>query len=132
MATTSPREGGRLRLLAVVQLAAGLWLLAAPFVLGYPRSHPHWRALVVDLVVGALVLGLSTYHLLNWESGRGATRLVLLLGMFLVVVPVFFGYNADPTLGVALRNDLVTGTVVIAGAVLGLVGSGASRGRASR
>ncbi|MEU0529050.1 SPW repeat domain-containing protein [Amycolatopsis tolypomycina] len=40
---------------SVVNAALGLWLVAAPFVLGYTRA----RIVVVDLVVGVLLLTLS-------------------------------------------------------------------------
>jgi len=121
--TTTTRQGGRLRLLGLIELAAGLWLLAAPFVLNYPRYHPNQRALVVDLLIGALVAMLATTHLLNWDSGRWASRSNVALGLFLSAAPAFLGYTTDPDIKHAGVNDLVTGVVIVAGAALSLAGS---------
>lgn len=120
---TRAREGGRLRLLGLIELAAGLWLLAAPFVLGYPRYHPHQRAIFVDLIVGALVAMLSVLHLLSWDSARWTSRVVLALGLVLAATPAFLGYGSDPAIRHAGVNDLVTGIVIVIGAALALAGS---------
>lgn len=117
------REGGRLRVLGLVDLVAGLWLLAAPFVLGYPRTYPDQRAMFVDLVVGALVAFLASLHLLSWSTGRWASRVNVALGLFLAAAPAFLGYTTDPAIRHAGVNDLVTGLVVVAGAALSLAGS---------
>lgn len=121
--TTSTRPGGRLRALGLIELAAGLWLLAAPFVLNYPRHHPNQRALVIDLLVGALVAMLATTHLLSWDNARWASRVDLALGLFLAAAPAFLGYTTDPDIRHAGVNDLVTGLVIVAGAALSLAGS---------
>ena len=120
---SATREGGRLRAIGLVQLAAGLWLLAAHFVLHYPRYHPDQRAFVVDLVVGALVTWFAGMHLLAWDSARWASRLTLPLGLFLAAAPPFLGYTTDPDIRSAGVNDLVTGLVIVAGAALALAAS---------
>ena len=71
-ATTS--KPGLLRALGLIDVVAGLWLLSAPFVLGYPHAYPHQRALFNDLIVGALVSMLAVLHLLQWNSGRWASE----------------------------------------------------------
>lgn len=121
--TVLTREGGRLRLLGLLELVAGLWLLCAPFVLDYPRYHPHQRAIVVDLAVGFVVTLASVLHLMAWDSARWASRIVLLLGLFLAAVPAFLGYGSDPAIHSAGVNDLVTGIVLVIGAALALAGS---------
>lgn len=110
-----------------IDLLAGLWLLAAPFVLGYPRAYPHQRALVTDLLVGALVASLAFLHLRAWDEDRWASRGNLLLGLLLVALPVLFGYGSDPRITHAVYNDVITGLVIIAGATLSLAGSTSSR-----
>lgn len=121
--TTTTREGGKLRVLGLLELAAGLWLLAAPFVLGYPRYHPHQRAIPVDLLVGALVAMLAVLHLLNWDTARWASRVDLVLGLALAAAPAVLGYGSDPAIRRAVANDLVTGAVIVVGAGLSLAGS---------
>lgn len=115
------------RLLGVVPMLAGLWLLAAPFVLGYPTAWPHQRAFVVDLALGAAVASLAAVHLLAWRRDRRAAVGTLLLGLALLVAPVFLGYRNDPALSTAALNDVVVGPVVMLGAALALAASSSLR-----
>ncbi len=55
-ATTS--TPGLLRALGLIDVVAGLWLLSAPFVLGYPHAYPHQRALFNGNCSGPLRRGL--------------------------------------------------------------------------
>lgn len=123
MSTDVTSRGGRLRVLGLIELGAGLWLLAAPFVLHYPTTYPEQRALLVDLLVGLLVSCFATLHLLNWRTGRWASRVDLVLGLVLAAVPAFLGYTTDPDIRHAGANDLITGLVIVAGAILSLAGS---------
>ncbi len=121
-ATTS--KPGLVRALGLIDVVAGLWLLSAPFVLCYSHAYPHQRALFNDLIVGALVSMLALLHLLQWNSGRWASRIVVFLGLWLLFAPIAFGYHRDPTIGsTALINDVITGIVLLAGASLSLAGS---------
>lgn len=123
MSGRSARQGGRLRLLELINLLAGLWLLAAPFALGYPRAYPHQRVLLTDLLVGAVVSSLAFLHLKAWDDARWASRGNLMLGLLLLVFPVLFGYGSDPAISHAAYNDVFTGITIIAGASLSLAGS---------
>ena len=121
-ATTS--NPGLLRALGLIDVVAGLWLVSAPFVLGYPHAYPHQRALFNDLIVGALVSMLALLHLLQWNSGRWASRIVVFLGLWLLLAPIILNYRLDPTIGsAALVSDIATGVVVLLGAALSLAGS---------
>lgn len=121
MTTTSSEPSLRTRwqLLALVEGLAGLWLLASPFVLGFPRWWPHQAAFVVALLTGALVLLLSVAQGLWWSAGKSASRGILLLGLWLLVSPLVLGYwqfrGADAT---ATVNSIVTSLVLLAGAGL--------------
>ena len=122
-AATAPKPG-LIRVLGLIDVVAGLWLLAAPFVLGYPHAYPHQRALLNDLVIGALVSLLALLHLLQWNNARWASRVVLALGLWLLLAPVVFNYRLDPTISsAAFVSDLATGIVILAGASLSLAGS---------
>ncbi len=68
-ATTS--TPGLVRALGLIDVVAGLWLLSAPFVLGYPHTYPHQRALFNDLILGALVSMLAVLHLVQWNTAGG-------------------------------------------------------------
>lgn len=83
------------------------------------------------MLVGAVVAGLATMHLLDWDTARWASRVDLCLclclcpclGPFLVAAPALLGYTTDPELRHAGADDLATGAVVVAGALLRLAGS---------
>ncbi len=122
-AATAPKPG-LIRVLGLIDVVAGLWLLSAPFVLGYPHAYPHQRALFNDLVIGALVSMLAVLHWLQWNNARWASRVVLALGLWLLLAPVVFNYRLDPTISsAAFVSDLATGIVILAGSALSLAGS---------
>jgi hypothetical protein len=124
MTDVRPTPNSELRVLALVDVSAGAWLLAAPFVLDLPRQYPHQFAFLSCLAVGAAVLLLSTLHFLQWQTARGASRINLAMGLFLIASPVFFGYSRFEGAGhPATVNAVLTGIVIVAGAALCLAGS---------
>ncbi len=121
-ATTS--KPGLVRALGLIDVVAGLWLLSAPFVLSYPHTYPHQRALFNDLLVGALVSMLALLHLVQWNSARWASRGIVGFALWLLLAPIIFNYRLDPTIGsAALVSDIATGVVLLLGAALSLAGS---------
>jgi len=65
--TVAPRD---FPVLSVVNALLGLWLVVAPFVLAYTRV----RIVVVDLVVGVLLLGLSGLSAVLTYRQRGKAK----------------------------------------------------------
>lgn len=123
----------RLRLLSLIGVAAGAWLLAAPFVLHLPHVYPHQLAFGSSLVVGAAVLLLSALHGLQWETGRRAARINVSLGLLFAASPLLFGYGHAHGPGrTAAANAVIAGAVIVAGAALSLAGSGTDRPAAER
>ncbi|GGS43803.1 MULTISPECIES: SPW repeat domain-containing protein [Actinokineospora] len=94
-------------------LLAGLWLLAAPFVLDYPP----WN----DVVVGLLLVATAVPRVLRPASTPWTGVAQALLALWLIAAPSVFGYRGDA--------DVVTGiaVLVIAGstAALAFAGRGA-------
>jgi len=122
--STYLREGvSRLRLLAGISLLTSLWLLAAPFVLGYPGAYPGVRSRGIDLGVGFLGLCLAGFHALNWRTGRWGSKGVLYLGLFLLAAPTILGYFHTSDLHPAAVNDMICGALLVIGAMLSLAGS---------
>ena len=125
--STYLREGvSRLRVLACISLLTSLWLLSAPFALGYPSAYPGVRSRGIDLLVGFLGLCLAGFHALNWRTGRWGSKGVLYLGLFLLAAPTILGYFHKADLHPAAANDMICGALLVIGAMLSLAGSEAA------
>jgi hypothetical protein len=86
----------------VINMALGLWLMAAPAVLGYGRP-----AATVDYIVGPLVATFACIAV--WEATRPIRWLNLPLGLLLMTGPWLLGYPLQ-----AKVNSTAVGLVVAA------------------
>lgn len=99
-----------------VSIVAGIWLLIAPFYLGYPQPISRWNDIIVGLVLIVLA-SLRYIHPLHrfWVSWINAC-----LGLWLIAAP--FVLECD--LIAAQVNDITVGIIVfLAGAISGSVRS---------
>jgi hypothetical protein len=81
--------------------ALGLWLVAAPAVVGY--GDP---ARANDRIVGPVTAAVAAIAI--WEVTRSLRRLNLLLGLWLVAAPWVLGYGV-----VALLHSTLAGALLI-------------------
>jgi len=81
------------QLLAVINAALGIWLIALPFAFHLPTDYPHQVAFVNSVVVGALVLLASCAHGLSWTVMRPASNANVMLGLYVAASPVTIGYT---------------------------------------
>jgi hypothetical protein len=98
-------------------LAGGLWLIAAPFVLGYPTTGTAFRAYWNDVAVGLAVVGVLVPRVA--VPARTASRLTaaaLALGAWLVAAPFALGFAADVVR--AAVNDVLVGIALVVLAAL--------------
>lgn len=87
----------------LVNTALGLWLMAAPAVLGY--GDP---AQFSDRIAGPLAVTCAVVAI--WEATRPVRRGNLVVGAWLLVAPWVLGYGATtPTI-----NSLAVGVLLIA------------------
>jgi hypothetical protein len=105
---------------AGLNVIAGIWLIIAPFVLGYANGDPYWN----DIVFGAIValfglIRLSGAHRADWLSWLNA-----LIGIWIFVSA--FWLDETMTAG---WNDIILGAIVF---VLGMIGATARADRAPR
>jgi len=96
---------------AALNLIAGIWLIIAPFVLGYGNGDPYWN----DIVFGAIVaffalIRLSGAYRADWLSWLNA-----LIGIWIFVSA--FWLDATMTAG---WNDIILGAIIF---VLGMIGA---------
>ena len=85
----------------MINAGLGIWLMAAPSILGYgepARTNEH--------IVGPLV---ATFAIIAvWEVTRPLRWVNLLLGVWLLIVPLAMSYGP----GAATWNSLATGAIV--------------------
>ena len=106
-------NGSSARAMSGINMAIGVWLILAPFILSYASGL---AAIRNDIVVGAVVLVFSLI-------GLGATRnaglrwVNILLGIWLLFSPFMFGYAAYAA---PFWNDIIFGALVIIFAAIGV------------
>jgi uncharacterized membrane protein YtjA (UPF0391 family) len=101
----------------VLEVGLGIWLMAAPSVLGYGAP-----AATSDRIVGPLVASVAFVAL--WEVARGLRWANLLLAIWLLAAPLTLGYG-----GVAAASSLAAGLLLLVsirnrGTVRGRFGGG--------
>lgn len=101
----------------------GVWLLSAPFVLGYPRYYPLLRGTANDLALGTAVVTFALLSALRGDRAQGALRGLLLCGVWLLLSGPVLGLAGGP-LKAAAFNDPITGTALLLVAMLALLLSG--------
>jgi hypothetical protein len=87
----------------IVNTAAGLWLMAAPAVLGY--GDP---AQFNDRIAGPLAVTCAFVAI--WEATRPLRRVNLVIGAWLLLAPFVLGYGATAP----IVNSIAVGVVMIA------------------
>lgn len=97
--------------------AIGLWLYAAPGVLGY--GDP---AATSDRIVGPLVLSFSFVAM--WEFVRGLRLANRPLALWLLAAPLVLGYPTDALVSGMLSGAAVLGLSFVRGKVEGRYGGG--------
>ncbi|MCP3137213.1 SPW repeat domain-containing protein [Pyxidicoccus xibeiensis] len=80
----------------------GIWLVAAPIVLGYPERVARLNDAAVGLLVACLTLASSLVPVLRFAGTA--------LGAWLIVAPVVLAYGDSVT---PTANDIVVGALVL-------------------
>lgn len=107
MAITYDQRRQTVQTTSGLDMIAGIWLILAPFLLGYSGVS---AALWNDIVLGVAVIVLSGIR--TTEEGMKmswASWLSVALGIWLVIAPFALGYSAN---GRALWNDIILGVIV--------------------
>lgn len=89
-----------------INVLAGIWLIIAPFILGYANSTPTTNDIWLGIIVGILALiRIFSNARSTWLSGIN-----VLAGIWLIIAPFVLSYaNNTPRV-----NDIVLGIIVIA------------------
>src|SRR4051794_31706808 len=103
-ATTPPRTP-RTMGASSINILFGLWLILAPFILGYSRlTVATWN----DIILGVLIAGFALLR--NFGGWAGANWINVILGIWLILAPFILNYgdNAAPR-----WNDIILGILVV-------------------
>jgi SPW repeat len=93
---------------------AGIWLIIAPFVLGYHNGDPYWN----DIVFGAIVLVLGAVRAFGAYRESWISWINGLIGAWIFVSAFWLDHS-----GQAIWNDIILGVIV---ALLAVLSAGAS------
>ncbi len=88
-----------------INIVAGVWLIAAPFVLAFTESTD---ALWNHIVVGLIVLILAAIRVNQPANSAWMSWVNVVLGIWLVVAPFLIGFEETP-----LWNSVISGIVVV-------------------
>jgi SPW repeat len=87
----------------------GIWLLIAPFVVGYHMVSA--AAATEDVVMGILILGFALWTALAVAPPAGMGWAVFLFGVWVAAAPFAVGYQTVSTS--AMVNDLIVGALTL-------------------
>lgn len=97
-----------------LNVLAGIWLIIAPFVLGYHGSDPIWN----DVVFGAIVAVLALVRVSGAYRASALSWINALIGVWLFISAFWLDKSST-----AATNDIILGIIVF---VLGLASASAS------
>ena len=109
---------------AWINLLAGLWLIASPWIYGFapPAVPDAWNSIVVGILIAA-VAGLRL-----GGAGGGLAWINVVLGGWMIASPFVYGYVAN---GARTANSIIVGVIVLVVALAGLPEATAGRAQAS-
>jgi SPW repeat len=97
-----------------LNVLAGIWLIIAPFVLGYSGGDPYWNDIVFGAIVAVLALArVSGAYRASWMSWVN-----MLIGAWIFIAAFWLDSTSN-----AGTNDIILGAIVF---ILGLFSAAAS------
>lgn len=98
----------RARYASIGNMLAGLWLIAAPFVLNFEgENNAQWN----HIIVGAAVALIALIRASDPDHREGMSWANVALGVWLIAAPFVLAYN---DVNDAQTNSIVMGVIVIA------------------
>lgn len=102
-----------------ISFLMGLWLIAAPFLLGYGGTASQWD----DIGLGFLVGGIGLIRMISPEKNTNWLSWVnVALGGWLIAAPFLLSYTG----AVPIINDVILG-IIVASMSLWSIGTATSR-----
>lgn len=101
----------------IINMLLGLWLMAAPDILGYDRP-----AADNDRIVGPILATFACVAI--WEITRSLRWVNLLLGLWLILAPWVLGFPTDATINSTAVGAVVTALPFVRGRMTHRFGGG--------
>ena len=98
---------------AIVNLLMGIWLLGAPYALGYDRTAAAWNS----TIVGILVMAVAVVRLMRPTTTAWLSAVTLALGVWLVAA----SFVLNPVMTARTVNNLISAAVIMTEAGVSLV-----------
>ena len=98
---------------AIVNLLMGIWLLGAPYALGYDRTAAAWNS----TIVGILVMAVAVVRLFRPATTARLSAVTLALGVWLVAA----SFVLNPVSTARTVNNLIVAAVILTEASVSLV-----------
>ncbi|HET9850144.1 MAG TPA: SPW repeat protein [Candidatus Saccharimonadales bacterium] len=96
-------EARDIRSMAGINFLLGIWLIISPWILSYNTGGAKWNQFAFGIVI--LVLSGLRYI---FPRALGASWLVALAGIWMIIAPFIIGYNSTA----AYWNEVIVGIVV--------------------
>ena len=117
MATTIQRMRETVQWTSGINIVAGLWLIIAPFVLGYELIQAAlWNDVIVGIIIAAFAVARVARPLMN----PSLSWINAVLGLWLIVAPFVLAYGGtmevEGAVGgaqTAMWNDIIVGVIVL-------------------
>src|SRR4051794_29929471 len=100
--TAIETQRNRIRTAAAIGVVAGIWLIIAPFVLGYGDGDPYWN----DIIFGAAVVVLAGARLTVARGTQWAGWLMAVVGAWIFASAFWLDDSST-----ARWNDIIVGFV---------------------
>lgn len=98
----------RARVASIGNVLAGVWLIAAPFVLNFEQNNAaQWNHVIVGIVVAAL----AGVRASDPDHREGISWMNVALGVWMIAAPFVLDYAAVEA---AQTNSIVVGAVILA------------------
>lgn len=91
-----------------LNIVAGIWLIMAPFLVGYANLE---NAMWNDIICGAIVAILAAIRVSTPLSNPWLSWVNVVIGIWLIIAPFILGYSEFPA---PVWNDIILG-IIIAG-----------------
>lgn len=101
-------DRGQLTIASGINAIAGIWLIVAPFLLGY--SDDSDNALWNDVIIGIAILVIAAIRVFGAYRAAALSWLNAVLGAWLILAPFILDYSEHDT---PLWNDIIVGVIVL-------------------